>query len=64
VSSLLLVGRAMPNALRILVHLAHAVERHPVNLPLGIRELKSLRALRGKVHLFQRDQDDPALARS
>lgn len=58
VSSLFLVQSTMPNALRIFIHLPHAVEGHPVNLPLGIGELKGLRAFRRKTHVSEWDQND------
>ena len=51
----------MPNALGVLVNLPHAVKRDAVDLPLGIGELKGLRAFGGKTHLLQRDQNDAVI---
>ena len=51
----------MPNALRVLVNLPHLVEGYAVELPFCVRDLKGLRAVRGKAHLFERDQYDPLL---
>ena len=48
----------MPNALGVLVNLPDAVKRDAVDLPLGIGELKGLRAFGRKTHLFQWDQND------
>ena len=51
----------MPNALGVPVNLPHPVERDAVGLPLGIGELKGLRAFRGKAHFLQGNQDNPIL---
>ena len=48
----------MPNALRILVHLTHAVKRDSMHLSFAISELKRLRALLWKSYFLQRHQND------
>ena len=48
----------MPNALRIAVNLAHAVERDSMHLPLEISELESLWAFPRKGYFLERHQDD------
>ncbi len=51
----------MPNALRIPVNLAHAVERDSMDLPFEVGELKRLRALRRKGYFLQRHHNDSIL---
>ena len=51
----------MPNSLGVLVNLPDAVKRNAVDLPLGIGELKGLRAFWGKAHFLQGNQDNPVL---
>ena len=48
----------MPNALRIAVNLAHAVERDAMHLSLEISELESLWAFPRKGYFLQRHQND------
>jgi len=48
----------MPNALRIAVNLAHAVERDSMHLPLEISELESLWAFPRKGYFLERHQND------
>ena len=48
----------MPNALRIAVNLAHAVERDSMHLSLVISELESLWAFPRKGYFFERHQND------
>lgn len=48
----------MPNALRVLVNLSHAVKRDSMHLSLEIGELKRLRALRRKGYYLEWHQND------
>ena len=48
----------MPNALRVLVNLTHAVKRDSMHLSLEIGELESLRALRRKGYFLEWHQND------
>jgi hypothetical protein len=48
----------MPNALRIAVNLAHAVERDSMHLSLEISELESLWAFPRKGYFLERHQND------
>ena len=52
----------MPNPLRVLVNLSHAVKRDAVVLTFGVAELKSLRAFRGKDQFLQGNPDNPVLS--
>ncbi len=48
----------MPNTLRILVNLSHAMEWDSMDLSFEISELKRLRALLWKGYFLQRHQND------
>src|SRR5882672_1677885 len=51
----------MPDALRILIYLPHAMKRHPMNLTLAVSDLKRLRIVRRKGHSLERNCNDPVL---
>jgi len=51
----------VPNALCILVNLAHAMKWHAVDLTFGTHQFKRRGALLRKRQLLQRDRDDPVL---
>jgi len=51
----------MPNALRVLIHLPHAMKGYAMRPPLRIRELKHFRAVGRETHFAKRNQNDPVL---
>ena len=52
----------MPNALRVFIHFAYTMKRHPLEPALTVNELKCFRTFRREGYFHERNHDYPLLA--